>query len=281
MNLVAWDFIQQEKVGQAQVVNCVGFLIKMKKVKKEQKKPNYIDDFLNQNFHYYGVDVDFKRTQCGGSSCDKCDGYSRCSRIISTQVESVDLVSIMNSYVNETKLSEIETYCLDRILRIEKLYDKDSFEVNTCSGYYGDEVESVHIVSDVKQAIKNKLNEISNLSDVEKIKKVLEYEYGYLLDSIKDATLVEIKEVPFDSIKVGNESYHSKIKDFEMYKDYEGPIAICSSVNNSILRKYPSLVNFNKKIIESHDCCSIIDGYHRYSAAKLNKKDVVKIIVLE
>ncbi len=186
----------------------------MKKVKKEQKKPNYIDDFLNQNFHYYGVDVDFKRTQCGGSSCDKCDGYSRCSRIISTQVEFVNFNLIMNSYTDETKLSEIEKYCLDRILRIEKLYDKDSFEVNTGRGYYGEEIESVHITYEVKESIKNKLNEISTLSDVEKIKKVLEYEYGYLLDSIKDASSVELKEVSFDSIKIGNESYHSKIKDF-------------------------------------------------------------------
>ena len=55
--------------------------------------------------------------------------------IISTRFESVDLASIMNSYTDETKLSEIETYCLDRILRIEKLYDKNSFEVNTCGGY--------------------------------------------------------------------------------------------------------------------------------------------------
>lgn len=43
-----------------------------------------------------------------------------------------------------------------------------------------------------------------------KLKKILEYEYGYLLDSIKDAASVEIEEVPFDSIKVGNESYHQK-----------------------------------------------------------------------
>ena len=239
----------------------------MKKVKKEQIESNHLRDFLNQNFYYHGVDVDYERTQCGGSSCDKCDGYSRCSRIISTRVESVDLASIMNSYTDETKLSEIETYCLDRILRIEKLYDKNSFEVNTCSGYYGDEVESVHIVSDVKQAIKNKLNEISNLSDVEKIKKVLEYEYGYLLDAIKDAKSVEIKEVPFDSIKIGNDSYHSKIKDFEMYKDYDGPIAVCDIIPLG-LQKTSAMYK-------------IIDGYHRYSAAKLNKKDTVKIIVLQ
>ena len=131
---------------------------------------------------------------------------------------------------------------------------------------YGDEV-------DVKQAIKNKLNEISNLSDVEKIKKVLEYEYGYLLDAIKDAKSVEIKEVPFDSIKIGNDSYHSKIKDFEMYKDYEGPIAICTT--ESYVKHWS--VKFSKET----DYYRIIDGYHRYSAAKLNKKDTVKIIVLQ
>jgi len=253
----------------------------MKKIKKEQKESNYIDDFVSQNFYYHGINVDCKKTECGESSCRQCDGYSRCRRIISTQVESVDFDSIMNSYTDQIKLSEIETYCLDRILRIEKLYDKDSFEVNTCGGYYGDEIESVHIVYEKRESIKNKLNEISNLSDVEKIKKVLEYEYGYLLDSIKYAKSAKIVEVPFDSIKIGNESYHSKIKDFEMYKDYNGPVAICSSVNDSILRKHPSLVNFNKKIIESQDCYRIIDGYHRYSAAKLNKKDVVKIIIFE
>ena len=107
----------------------------MKKVKKEQIESNHLSDFLNQNFYYHGVDVDYERTQCGGSSCRQCDGYNRCFRIISTRVESVDLVSIMNSYKYQTKLSEIETYCLDRILRIEKLYDKNSFEVNTCGGY--------------------------------------------------------------------------------------------------------------------------------------------------
>ena len=54
----------------------------MKRIKKEQEKPNYIDDFLNQNFHYHGVDVDYTRTQCGGSSCDKCNVNFRCFRII-------------------------------------------------------------------------------------------------------------------------------------------------------------------------------------------------------
>jgi hypothetical protein len=247
----------------------------MKKIKKEQKQPNHIDDFLNQNFYYYGVSVDYHKTHCGGSSCDKCDGYNRCSKIISTQVESVNLDSIISSYTDETNLSEIERYCLDRILRIEKLYDKDSFEVNTCSGYYGEEIESVKIIPSVKQSINDKLMEISTLSDVEKIKKVLEYEYGYLLDSIKDAKSAKIVEVPFESIKVGNKSYHSKIKDFEMYKDYEGPIAVC-------LQKCDYTCNKISDIWEDPRFdYRIVDGYHRYSAAKLNKKDVVKIIVLE
>lgn len=107
----------------------------MKRVKKEQLEHNHVSDFLNQNFYYHGVDVDCEKTECGGSSCRQCDGYSRCRRIISTQVEFVNFNLIMKSYTDETKLSEIETYCLDRILRIHKLYDKDSFEVNTCGGY--------------------------------------------------------------------------------------------------------------------------------------------------
>lgn len=247
----------------------------MKKNKTEQKQPDHINDFLNQNFYYHGVSIDYRRTSCGGSSCDKCDGYGRCSKIISTQVESVDFDSIISSYTDESKLSEIERYCFDRILRIEKLYDEDSFEVNTGRGYYGEEIESVKIISSVKQAISNKLTEISILSDIEKIKKILEYEYGYLLDSIKDAKSAKIIEVPFESIKVGNESYHSKIKDFEMYSDYEGPVAVC-------LQKCDYTCNKISDIWEdSRFNYRIIDGYHRYSAAKLNKKDVVKIIVLQ
>ena len=98
------------------------------------------------------------------------------------------------------------------------------------------------------------------MPDIDKIKKVLEYEYGFLLERLHSTKSVSIKEIDVRLMQVGNESYHSKVDNFEMYKDYDLPIAVCSKLDD----KY-----------------KIIDGYHRYAAAMLNKKDFVKIIVLE
>ena len=119
-------------------------------------------------------------------------------------------------------------YCIDRICRAHKVYREEAWSISVCGGYYGEELD-VSLDWSTKNSIANALSALDGKTDCEKVKSILEAEYGYLLDKLKPLTKAEIVSVPIESIRLPNDEYGRKVstEDLKMYEGWEG---ICGVV---------------------------------------------------
>jgi hypothetical protein len=215
----------------------------------------------------YDVEYDYERSACTCDAYERGD-YCRCTTIERAWVESIDIEKVIDKLYTKycKEHSEINEYCFDRICSVFKIYDKDYYEVESCWGYYGEEVDGVYFENEEK--IFNSYNELLKLeSDIEKIKYVLELEYGYLLDRISIKTSAKIEIVNTEKVKLPQQEYFMKLSKevIEDYKNRKLPMAVC--------------IKEKDRFHDAFDRYILIDGYHRFIANK--DKNVNKIIVLE
>jgi hypothetical protein len=200
---------------------------------------------------------------CDESGCST-EGICRCGVIENASVTNVD-INKLSEYIyaemvdlkstsgkRENKLNElfyggeaVDMYCIHRILSINKVYDVYKWEVGIDGGYYGQEIGDVFIDNKIFEKFKKEIEEVleyDNLSD--KIKFVLELEYGYLLPELKDVEF-ELIEVPKDMIDLSgsNQKHVNSISVLPYYLgDYKLPRGI---------------------VKKSKDKFKVIDGFHR------------------
>lgn len=221
----------------------------------------------NSSNYYSDSDDDYYNTNAG-----RCDGICRCRRIESAYVKEVDIPYITKFLCGREPANKnelIEQYCIDRILRINNLYSSDSWYVRFSGGYYGDEIDSVKIGDSTKSDIITNLHGVANhRTNSEKIKKVLEYEYGYILPALIPLSEAYIEEVNTEDLVFGNLGYAKKIPkdDIEIYDDYELPRAICTTEKGT----KPGASKYR-----------VMDGYHRVLSAKNRGDKLIKIIILD
>lgn len=202
------------------------------------------------------VDYDYDRSAC---TCDA--DYCRCTTIEYAWIDNINVNKVVKKlYDTHSRTdSDIDEYCFDRICSVFKIYDKDYYEIETCSGYYGEEVDGVYFENEEK--IFNAYYEVIALNtNIEKIKYCLKLEYNYLIDRVESASLAHILKASPSSIRLPQTEYFIKLENnvIENYKDRELPVAVC---------------------VRDGGCYRLIDGYHRYIANK--DRDKVNIIVLE
>lgn len=215
----------------------------------------------------YEVDYDYVRSECTCDADERLD-YCRCTTIERAWVESINAKEVVK-YLYERHCkedSEINKYCFDRICSIYKIYDKDYYEVESCFGYYGEEIGGVYF--DNEEKVAEAFNELLELeTDLDKIKYVLKLEYSYLLDRLGYMTSTTIEEVSTEKIKLPQQEYFVKLSKevIEDYKDRELPVAVC--------------IKEKDRFHDVYDRYVLIDGYHRFVANNDNK--TLKIVVLE
>jgi len=172
-----------------------------------------------------------------------CDGYNRCAEIRNAHVTDVSISSCVETFMNGYSDSMLE-YCIDRILRIRKIYNPDNWEVDVCGGYYGEEICGVSLDSLVFDKVIDDINVLIQSSTTEQVEYILEMEYGYVLDRIKGLRW-EIIDVPVSELAVPNTHYLGKVsQDEEIYSDGSKiPIGIYTLESGKYV---------------------LVDGYHRY-----------------
>jgi len=149
----------------------------------------------------------------------------------------------------------MDIYAVDRILRHYKMYETSAYEVKTCGGYYGEEVDGVHF-SDVTK-LEQCFTEYAGLTtEQEQVEFLLKLEYGYLLEAAQDKVW-SIKEIKTVLINKGNEDYYRKLGTQKggLYTNYSLPKCV---------------------VIARNDDFRLIDGYHRMVD---NEDEVVTAIV--
>ena len=215
----------------------------------------------------YEVEYDYERSQCTCDAYERGD-YCRCTTIDRAWVESLNVKEVIKYlYERHSKeVSEIDEYCFDRICAIYKIYDKDYYEVESCYGYYGEEIGGVYFENEEK--VVDAYTEILRLeSYLDKIKYVLKLEYGYLVDRLNYMTSATIEEVSTKKIELPQQEYFVKLSKeiIEGYKDRKLPVAVC--------------IKHKDRVHEHFDRYILVDGYHRFIANQ--DKATNKIIVLE
>ena len=239
--------------------------------------------------NYYAPQYDYKTEYyCKESGCHE-EGICRCGRIVDAHVESVDLTCLTTeiydqlipsdkkSKKRDTKLSEllyggeiVDKYCIYRILSINKVWNTDLWEVNTSGGYYGDEIDSVtlDIVTLSKVSTQcSKIFEFTTLRD--KLLYVIELEYGFILDELKDCDfeLIKIYKNHIDFKKLNqNHIKNVKMEDLDHY-----------SIDNYDLPR--GIVRGDSTGWVPMDNYKIVDGYHRIIASSDKKSfEVFRVI---
>lgn len=215
----------------------------------------------------YEVEYDYDRSECTCDAYERHD-YCRCTTIERAWVESIDIKKVIDKLYTKycKEHSEINEYCFDRICVALKIYDKDYYEVESCWGYYGEEIDGVYFENEEK--IFNAYNKLLELeSDIEKIKYVLELEYGYLIDRVSIKTSARIEVVNTEKVKLPQQEYFMKLSKevIEDYKNRKLPVAVC--------------IKEKDRFHDVFDRYILVDGYHRFVANK--ERATNKIVVLE
>ena len=233
---------------------------------------------LRNDFKYM-VSYDYDTIySCEESGCNE-EGICRCGHITNTYLNKVDVSAIVTNIYSEifdnsisTKRnnvinslwgisSEIQKYTIDRILRVNKIWKPEFWNINVSGGYYGQEIDEVILIEDMVLKINSQLEmafQIDNLS--ERVEYLLTLENGFILDDIKDKKY-HISVIDIDDIIFSNTEHKRKvvIEELEHYSD----------------RNYSGIRGIVKK---DGIKFKLIDGYHRLSKTE-NK--LVKVLVIE
>lgn len=234
------------------------------------------NEMLKSDYTYctdYDYDTEFR---CEEAGCYE-EGICRCGSIVNSYVKSVNLSTLTNeiysqfmpedkkSRKRENRISEIlyggeiiDKYCIYRILVKNKVFIPDNWNVVTCHGYYGDEIESVCVDTHLLTIVNKHCEKLFTLNTLsEKLKYVIELEYGYLLDDLKDCDfeLISIYKNYIDFKKLNqNHIKMVKMKDLDYY----------SSDNYDLPR---GIVREDSAGWIPVDNYKIVDGFHRMIAA--------------
>ena len=213
---------------------------------------------MRTDLAWNGIEYDYERSGC---TCN--DWPCRCTTIKNAWIENININEVMSAILirnfKSKNLTEIDLYCFDRICRVNHIWDKEYYEIEVCPGYYGEEIGGVFFENEKKVVME--LNKLLTLnSDIDKIKYILELEYGYIIDSVKSCHNVSVIDCdPKLVIAPQQEYYHRLEKNvIESYKDYNIPCAVCKKNGDRYL---------------------IIDGYHRVAANK--NRENIEIIVID
>ena len=232
----------------------------------------------------YTYSVEYEQNgnySCAESGCDD-EGICRCYKITEVIINWINLQSITTSIFKEITQSNIQhdrekkltsimydydvdivtKYCINRVLTINKIWNVDNWEASWSGSWYGDEIDSVNIISSCLNKISNDISNILDLETMEdKINYVLLLEYGHLLEKIKDKKY-SIIEVNKSDIFFGQKKHYEKVQQsmLEYYSD--------GSYDSTIPRGV---------------CCwdgqkwRVLDGYHRLSETKKDKILIIGI----
>jgi hypothetical protein len=226
----------------------------MNKTKKKKlvNKAYEIQRIFQALRYYTNYDYDTVRDGCG------CESICRCSKITNARILDVDTLRLSKD-IGVYLDTEIDEYCVERILARSGLHDRSAYDISIVSGYYGQEIGNVTFRG--TSLVPEILNLLGEKDDLVKILKTLKYEYGYILPSLMNKTKVEIKEVAIASISAGQTDHYKRLdRDaIERYKEAKSTL--------------PQMV-----VVEDNGYFRLIDGYHRYAAAQ--GKDKVKVIIL-
>lgn len=225
---------------------------------------------LTNNF-LESLEIDYiLEYSCLKSGCID-EGICRCGQIKDISIKKVNLNLVTNSIYNQifdgnqkqTKRNnliteiiyggkEVDLYCINRILSINQVWNPDNWEIKVEKGFYTQIIKEVSIKEDLFRKIENEISSIQLKKLSEKIKFLLNLEYGFLPQSLSESNfeIIKINKNDIDWKKT-NANHLQNIQRFNYYEDY--------SLIRGIVKKE------GKKF-------TIIDGYNRINSVRFLRK---------
>jgi len=223
--------------------------IKFKDLSDNDKLSANIKFLFEKDFkyNYQIIESEYKSEYTNDDQYSTITGY---------KVKSVNIIKLIEFISNKIE-DKIILYSIDRAVRASNVTTA-AFEVTIDQGYYGDELGSIKLISE--QLLAN-LHGLLDKTNLDRIKYVLELEYGYLLPEIDRATKLDIRNGNPKAINIGQQDHYRKLNKqvIDAYKDYDLPRCICLSNKNGL---------------------RLIDGYHRLHSANNQKLDNIDVILL-
>jgi hypothetical protein len=268
--------------SNGKVPNTIKLVLKGKEMKKtvksRPKQPVDLSDklhrILEENLQYSSfIEYDYSRSRCTGH----CDDYCRCTQILGARVTKIDtrgfIDNICENLFRKTETIEnidinILKYCTERLLSYSELNNLFNYSIDTCSGYYGEEIHGIKI-SNIDTLYTDFANLLKCKTNIDLIKFILKMEYGYLIPIVEKATKATIVTAQLKLIQVPNGDYTYRQLDNKIIKSYRDHH-----------KKYPIGIyrcNGWTDIIMDH--LEIVDGWHRYSAALASGAKECQVIV--
>lgn len=229
------------------------------------------------NFKYC-VDYDYDTYR----DCDAngCDYICRCCTIVDPHITSVDVTQMVIAIVDEnfdkslstvrnSKINsvlgnitdDINFYTIDRILRINKVYEKYNWDIQVCGGYYGQEIGEVLLEDSIAIKIEKQLEEAFDIIDLTKrIEYLLTLEYGYILPELKGRSY-QVLSIERDKVIFGSDNQYRKVagEKLDHYSD-------------------KNYLSYRGVVMPRGDEYRLIDGYHRCFASENRMIEVIVAI---
>lgn len=180
-----------------------------------------------------------------------CDSICRCNTITNIQITDIHdpYLSIKEDsgkngrWVNY-KPTDIELYCIDRIKVYTGVYERDNWDIDSFRSYYGDELgpgtfnNSDELENRVKQMIEMD-------DDLDKVLFVLNLEYNFTADTIKDCNTAEVITVDKKGVITRfNEDGFVRKNDTKYPRDIDTNIPVC------VVREELRLVDGNNRMLD-------------------------------
>lgn len=190
---------------------------------------------------------------CGSYGCNE-DGICRCSRIgdiTVTDICSFDMARILLEGDPSASKDKLTQYLVERLVKLAM--KPGMFMALTCSGYYGEEIESVQVDKNTPEysefmGVLEAFNRLK--TDTQRVQMILTLEYKILLPDIAKIKQWEVRSIPLSKIHVdsGVLSRVSKkiVKDYVTYPPAHGVMGVV--------------------VPKGADGYRLVDGFHRYSA---------------
>ena len=204
---------------------------------------------------------------CEESGCND-EGICRCGRIYDERATLINISDITNNIYDQfispdsksgkrhERISqifyggeEIDKYCINRIISHFKAWDPNNWTIGVVGGYYGEEIGGVELDKDVLYDIFDACSIVIGFETIaDKIRFVLNLEYGYILNELKnsDFELISIYKTDIDFDKMNKKHTENVRKENALYylpDSYSLPRGIVRKLKNG---RY-----------------TIIDGFHR------------------
>ena len=217
---------------------------------------------LENRFLYRGINLDIERD----NNSFTIPNYFSKIKNIKPKVDKYLLTKhIYNFYFNDCKQSKrnnkiefilndinesFNYYLIDRILTIEKVWRKDRWNFEIQNAFYGEEVIEASLTNKYFNNITSKINNIISIKTLkEKVDKLLEYEYGHVINTLNNRRY-KIDYIDINDIVILNNEYYDKV----LKKKRNGKLSHYDIHNNSICGL----------VIKNKNKYNLIDGYHRY-----------------